>query len=133
MTEAYLTDPASGNLNAIAAMVEFYGGPGTFDSWPPKLRAYSAETTTVNIVDWAPSYRFTITASAPAQLELPVLVARGGESHPAVQRANELLAKYVRQGRPATIESAAHFMIASHFEEVADLISGHVHSVPDRC
>jgi len=133
MTEAYVTDFASGNLNAIAAMVDFYGGPRTFDSRPPKLRAYAAEITTVNIVGWATSYRFPITASAPAQLELPVLVARGGESHPAVQRANELLAKYVRTGRLATIESAAHFMVASHFEEVADLISEHVHSVPDRC
>lgn len=32
MTDAYVADFASGNLNAIAAMIDFYGGLGTFDS-----------------------------------------------------------------------------------------------------
>ncbi len=131
MTDAYVADFASGNLNAIAAMIDFYGGRGTFDSWPPKLRAYATETTTVNILDWATAYGFPITASALAQLELPVLVIRGGESHPAVQRANELLAEHIQDARLATIESATHFMIATHFEEVARLIAEHIYSVPN--
>lgn len=131
MTDAYVVDFASGNLNAIAAMIDFYGGRGTFDSWPLKLRAYVAETTTVNILDWATAYGLPITASALAQLELPVLVIRGGESHPAVQRANELLAEHIQDARLATIESATHFMIATHFEEVARLVAEHIYSVPN--
>ena len=131
MTDAYVADFASGNLNAIAAMIDFYGGLGTFDNWPLKLRAYAAETTTVNILDWATAYGFPIAASALAQLDLPVLVIRGGKSHPAVQRANELLSEYIRHARLATIESATHFMIATHFEEVARLVAEHVCSVPN--
>lgn len=90
-----------------------------------------AETTTVNILDWATAYGFPIAASALAHLDLPVLVIRGSASHPAVQRANELLAEHIRDARLATIESATHFMIASHFEEVARLIAEHIHSVPN--
>ena len=55
MSEAYFADFASGNTEAIAAMIDFYGGPGSFASWPPKLRAYAVQTTPVNLLDWADS------------------------------------------------------------------------------
>ena len=60
-----------------------------------------------------------------ATVDLPVLVIRGGASHPAVQRANALLAECL-SGQLATIDGAAHFMIATHADEVADLICRHV-------
>ena len=131
MTDAYMADFRGGNPNAIEAMIDFYGGPGTYASWPPRLRAYAAETTPVNILDWATAYGFWITASALAQLDLPVLVIRGGASHPAVQRANELLAAHLGNARLTTIEGATHFMIATHVGEVARLIAEHVGSTPD--
>jgi len=52
MTEAYFTAFREGDSNAIAAMIDFYGGPGTFASWPARVRAYAVETTPVNILDW---------------------------------------------------------------------------------
>jgi pimeloyl-ACP methyl ester carboxylesterase len=58
MTDAYFADFAGGNKEAIAAMIDFYGGAGTFASWPPRLRAYAVETTPVNILDWAGGYGF---------------------------------------------------------------------------
>ena len=35
MTGSYFADFANGNREAIAAMIDFYGGAGTFASWPP--------------------------------------------------------------------------------------------------
>jgi pimeloyl-ACP methyl ester carboxylesterase len=126
MTEAYFADFASGNVGAIAAMIDFYGGPGTFASWPPRIRAYAERTTPVNIVDWASAYDFPLSAASLSAIRLPVIVARGGASHPAMQCANALLSERINQAALVTIDGAAHFMVATHAREVAHLIAQHV-------
>lgn len=126
MTDAYIREFSSGNAEAIAAMVDFYGGAGTFATWPPRVRAYAVETTAVNILDWATAYGFPLSASALAQINIPVLVVRGVESHRAVQRANGLVAKSIRNAKLVTLEAARHFMIATHATELAPLIAAHV-------
>ncbi|HEX2887621.1 alpha/beta hydrolase [Vineibacter terrae] len=127
MTATYFADFERGNADAIATMIDFYGGvAGTFAAWPPRLRAYAAETTPVNILDWASAYGFPLPPAALAALEMPVLIARGGASPPAVQRANGLLAECIDGATLATLRGAAHFMIATHAHEVAGLIARHV-------
>jgi pimeloyl-ACP methyl ester carboxylesterase len=129
MTERYFARHAGGEADAIADMIDFYGGAGTFASWPPRLRGYAVETTAVNILDWASAYGFPLPAAALAAIDLPVLVVRGGASHPAVQRANALLAAGIRGATLATVEGAAHFMIATHAGELARLMADHVGGV----
>jgi pimeloyl-ACP methyl ester carboxylesterase len=63
-----------------------------------------------------------------AQVEVPTLVIKGGESHPAMQRVNEILSERMIQATLATIEGAAHFMIATHADEVARLVAQHAYS-----
>jgi pimeloyl-ACP methyl ester carboxylesterase len=126
MTEAYFAAFASGNAGAIAAMIDFYGGPGTFASWPPRVCAYAERTTSVNIVDWASAYGFPLSAASLAAIRMPVLVARGSASHPAMQRANAILSECIDQAALVTIDCAAHFMIATPAPEVAHLIAQHV-------
>ena len=127
MTEAYFATVQAGNREAIAGMIDFYGGAGTFAAWPPRVRAYAIETTPANILDWASAFGFPLTAEVLAQVQVPTLVIRGGASHPAVQRANGLISEFIREATLATIEGAAHFMIATHVEEVARLVARHVH------
>ena len=91
MTEAYFAAFDGGNVEAIAAMIDFFGGAGTYASWPPRVRDYAVETTPVNIVDWASAYGFALPAASLSAVEIPTLLVRGGASHPAVQRANALL------------------------------------------
>jgi len=126
MTEAYFAAFAAGKADAIATMIDFYGGAGTFAAWPARVRAYAVETTAVNMRDWASAYGLRLSPALLANLELPVLILRGGSSHAAVQRANELLAHYCPGAALATIAGAAHFMISSHAPEVAALISEHI-------
>ena len=64
MTEAYFAAFDGGNTEAIAAMIDFYGGAGTYASWPPRVRAYAVETTPVNILDWASAYGFALPAES---------------------------------------------------------------------
>jgi pimeloyl-ACP methyl ester carboxylesterase len=126
MTEAYFKNFADGNAEAIAAMIDFYGGAGTFASWPERVRGYAMETTPVNIRDWASAYAFPLSAAALATIDLPVCVVRGGASHPAVQRANALIGAHISQAKLTTIEGAAHFMISTHAAAVAAVIAGHI-------
>ena len=126
MTDGYVADFESGNEDAVAAMIDFYGGAGTFASWPLRVRAYAVETAAVNILDWACAYGFPLSAAALAAIEIPVLVIRGEASPKAVQRANALVSESVGAGALATVDGAAHFMIATHADAVSRLIARHV-------
>ncbi len=132
MTDAYFAAFEGGDAEAIAAMIDFYGGVGTFASWPPRVRAYAVETTAVNILDWASAYGFPLSAAALATIKIPTLVLRGGASHPAMQRANELLFECMNRAALATIDGAAHFMITTHAGEVGRLIGEHVDRIAPR-
>jgi pimeloyl-ACP methyl ester carboxylesterase len=80
MTKAYFAAFEGGNAEAIAAMIDFYGGAGTYASWPQRVRDYAVATTAVNILDWASAYGFALPAAALAAVEIPALVIRGGAS-----------------------------------------------------
>jgi pimeloyl-ACP methyl ester carboxylesterase len=126
MTDAYFGSFYAGERAAIAQMIDFYGGTGTFAGWPQRVRDYAVETTAVNILDWASAYGFPLTPARLATIEVPTLVAWGGLSHPAIVRANQLLGGCVPDAAVASIDGAAHFMIATHAKEVAGLIAEHV-------
>ncbi len=108
-------------------MIDFYGGAGTYASWPQRVRAYAMETTHVNIIDWASARGFPLTPAALAGIQTPTLIMTGTASHPAARRANELLSACVPGSAFTIIDGAAHFMIATHVEEVAHRIARHVH------
>jgi pimeloyl-ACP methyl ester carboxylesterase len=127
MTTAYFAAFRDGKADAIEALIDFFAGAGTFASWPSRVRAYAMATTPVNILDWETAFDYPLTADVLAQVEVPTLVIKGGESHPAMQRVNEILSERMIQATLATIEGAAHFMIATHADEVARLVAQHAH------
>ena len=64
---------------------------------------------------------FALPAKSLAAVQIPALVIRGEASHPAVQRANALVSEYMSSAAVATIDTAAHFMIATYPDDgVAD-------------
>jgi pimeloyl-ACP methyl ester carboxylesterase len=126
MTDAYFAAFRAGDKEAIGAMIDFYGGAGTFAGWPERVRRYAVETTPVNLADWTCAYRFELTAASLAAVDVPTLVAWGAASHPAMTRANRLLAEGMPDASSAAIAGAAHFMISTHPGEVARLVADHV-------
>lgn len=129
MTDVYFAAFHRGERESVAEMIDFYGGAGTFASWPQRLREYAIETTHVNILDWSCGYAFPESVTHIAALDVPTLVLWGGASPRAVQRANELLADRVPGARRRTVAGAAHFMIATHAGEVATAIADHIDAV----
>ena len=69
---------------------------------------------------------FPLERESLAKVEVPALVLLGGASHPAMQRANELLGQYMAKASTVTIAGAAHFMISTHVEDVARAIARHM-------
>jgi pimeloyl-ACP methyl ester carboxylesterase len=126
MTDGYFRAFRAGERAAVAVMIDFFGGPGTFAGWPERVRAYAVETTAVNLLDWASAAGFDLAPAALARVDIPTLVVHGGASHPAVRRANALVARSVPDAAVVTIAGAAHFMIATHAEETARVIADHV-------
>jgi len=122
MTDAYFAAFNDGDAEAIATMIDFYGGAGTFASFPPRVRAYSVETTPVNILDWASAYGFSLPGASLAAVDIPTLILCGGASHPAVRRANALLSEFMRRAAFVMVEGASHFMISTHAIQVSRLI-----------
>jgi pimeloyl-ACP methyl ester carboxylesterase len=125
MTDEYFAAFQSGQPDAIATMIDFYGGVGTFASWPERVRAYAIKTTAVNILDWVSALEFSTLPESLGNIRVPVLVVRGGASAPAVQRANALLSEHIGASL-ATIDTAAHFLIATHAEAAGRVLAGHV-------
>jgi pimeloyl-ACP methyl ester carboxylesterase len=125
MTDIYFSMFQAGDRNAIQHMIDFYGGAGTFVGWPQRVRDHAIETTASNILDWASAYGFRLTRPLLAKIDIPVLVLWGENSHPAVQRANQLLAQCTKASA-ITVAGAAHFMISTHPEEVARTLAQHV-------
>jgi pimeloyl-ACP methyl ester carboxylesterase len=126
MTSEYSAEFEAGKTTAIEQMIDFYGGAGTFARWPQRVRDYAVETTPVNLLDWTCVYGFALTPTSLAAVRVPTLVLWGEASHPAIRRANTLLARYIPHARVETIAKAAHFMISTHAEQVADLIAQHL-------
>lgn len=126
MADRYFKAYENKHANAITAMIDFYGGEDTFACWSPRLRAYAIETTAVNIRDWATAFGFPLPVAALAGIDVPALIVSGSVSHPAAHRANALLSASMARAEFSTIDGAAHFMIATHADRVAELITKHV-------
>ena len=126
MSETYASAYHAGDGAAIERMIDFYGGAGTFASWPQRVRDYASQTTPVNLMDWSSAYGFDLEPGLLATIRIPTLVFWGESSHPAARRANQLLGQYIPNADAAAVAGAAHFMIATHAGEVAGMIAQHV-------
>ena len=123
MTDAYFAVWRGGDREAISTMIDFYGGVGTWAAWPERVRAYAVETTPVNMLDWGCAYDHPLSPEMLASIDVPVTVAVGAQSHPAICRANGLVAMSIESATFRTIGGAAHFMISTNHTQVAELIA----------
>jgi pimeloyl-ACP methyl ester carboxylesterase len=129
MTDEYIAAYKAGDRAAIAQMIDFYGGAGTFAGWPQRVRDYAIETTPVNLLDWKSVYGFGLTPSLLGSVRIPTLVLMGANSHPAVKRANRLLGQCIPNAAVTRVADAAHFMISTHAKEVAHVVAQHLAGV----
>ncbi len=126
MTRQYFADFARGDVEAARHVIDFYGGPGTFDSMPPKVRSYVVATTAVNVRDWSSGMLFEPSRETLRSITIPTTVVRGGSGHPAMRRIAELLHQSIPAADLVTIEGGSHFLPSSHAAEMAAVVRQHV-------
>ncbi len=122
MTSVYFADFARGDAEAARHVIDFYGGAGTFDSMPPKVRSYIVATTAANVRDWSSGTPFEPSKKMLQSVDVPTTVVRGGNTHPAMRRIAELLHDSIPAARLVTIEGGSHFLPSSHPAEIAELV-----------
>jgi pimeloyl-ACP methyl ester carboxylesterase len=132
MTQVYFAEFEAGNSDAARHVIDFFGGNGTFASFPPKVRDYVMRTTASNIRDWSSATSFEPPLAAFRAFSTPTLVVRGGEGHPAMKRIAEMLAEIIPNARLETIMGGSHFLPASHPVELARLVVGHIQANASR-
>jgi pimeloyl-ACP methyl ester carboxylesterase len=130
MTGPYFADFARGDAEAARHVIDFYGGAGTFDSMPPKVRSYIVATTAVNLRDWSSGTPFEPSEEILQSIDVPTTVVRGGNGHPAMLRIAELLHASIPRAQLVTIEGGSHFLPSSHPAEIAALTRQHVNGTP---
>ena len=126
LTQVYFAEFEARNPDAARHVIDFYGGKGTFASFPPKVRDYIVKTTPSNIRDWSSATAFEPPLSSYAAISARTLVVRGGNGHPAMMRIAEILAATIPHARLETVAGGSHFLPASHPSEVARLVGDHV-------
>ena len=126
MTEIYFAEFEAGRLDAARRVIDFYGGAGTFDAFPQKVRDYIIATTGSNIRDWSSGMAFRPPLASYVTILAPTLVIRGGKGHPTMLKIAELLAAHIPNATLTTIEDASHFLPATHATLLAPLIASHV-------
>lgn len=136
MSAAFVADFERGHASAAERVIDFYGGHGTFASWPERSQQFVVQSTPTLILDWETAYASDITPEMLARIDVPLTALIGQRSHSVVRLVNEILCRHVHEARLLDLEDAAHFMIATHPTAVAAMIREHVQAVeglPEVC
>lgn len=125
MTDRYAAAWHAGERDAARRVIDFYGGAGTFDAFPARVREFVVRTTVSNLIDWVLAYADATSERELAAVTVPTRVLRGALGHPAVRRSNELIAGALPHADLVDVADASHFMIATHAADVAARIEAH--------
>lgn len=123
MMHAYFDEFHAGKQDAARRVIDFYGGAGSFDAFPEKVRDNIVATTPTNIRDWASAAAFEPPLADYGKITVPTLIVRGQNSHPAMARIADLLIAHLQNARLATIQGGSHFLPSTHPAELASLIA----------
>jgi len=126
MTNLYMAEWESDNQQAVRHVIDFYGGAGAFNNYPPAVQEKLVSQTATNILDWKTSYADTPQLTDFASVNVPTLVVYGQSSHRAMQRSNQLLVDHLPKAQIVTLEGANHFMINTHAAKLTALIEQHI-------
>lgn len=123
MSDAYETAVAAGEADAPKRIIDFWGGDGAYDSLPDAVQAYCRQTAYANVLDWHTCFGFDAAPEAYAALDVPVLLVRGAHTNDVIATITDQLAAVLPASRTEIVEDAGHFLISSHPQDCAALLT----------
>lgn len=113
----------AGEPDAAGRIIDFWGGAGSFAAMPEPVRDYCRATTFANVLDWRTAFDFEPALADYGQLTMPVLAVRGGLANGAMVEITDGITASVPGARASVVEDASHFLITTHAEACAQLLS----------
>ena len=123
MSDAFEAAYDAGERDAAKRVIDYWGGPGSFDAMPEAAKEYCRTTTASNVLDWRTGYAVDAAPADFTRLDVPVLLVRGACANPAMVQITEALIPHLPDVRMAAIDGASHFLISTHAEACARLLS----------
>ena len=113
--------------DAAKIVIDFYGGEGTFSSFPEKVQEFCRRTAHVNLLDWLPIIRlmppvFNKNFFKKSLMEMPIKLVLGENANTLVKDVNYELGMMFKKQTTLRIKGAGHFLISTHPRECADAI-----------
>ncbi|UVK40923.1 hypothetical protein LHFGNBLO_002456 [Mesorhizobium sp. AR10] len=111
------------DADAAGIIIDFWGGRGTFAKLPEIVRSHCRETAPANVIDWLTDFSFEAALRDYSALDIPVLLIRGGLANPAMVAMTDMLQQALPHVHSAVVEDAGHFLIATHAQKCAALLT----------
>ncbi len=108
-------------------IIDFYGGDGTFSSFPEKVQDFCRANAHVNLLDWLPIIRsdppkFERPLFKTSLNEMPVKLVVGQNANFLIKDINNELCLLFKKHVKQEIKGAGHFLISTHPKDCADAI-----------
>ena len=122
--QSYTDRVAAGDVDAVADMVDYWFGAGTFPQLPQPMQAYLRGAAAANATDVRAALDEAMTVRQFADFSRPALLAYGDRSPAVVPAIIAALGRLLANAQSQTIRGANHGMLDSHPDAVAALIAG---------
>jgi pimeloyl-ACP methyl ester carboxylesterase len=123
MSRAFEAAHSAGEPDAAGRIIDFWGGAGSFAGMPEPVQDFCRATTFANVLDWRTVFTFNANSDDYASLSKPALLIRGSRAVPEMVRITDGLAASIPNARAEIIDGANHFLIATHIEQCAALLT----------
>ena len=108
-------------------IIDFYGGDGTFSSFPERVQDFCRANAHVNLLDWLPIIRsdppkFERALFKKSLNEMPVKLVVGENANFLIKDINNQLCSLFKKHVEQEIKGAGHFLISTHPKDCANAI-----------
>lgn len=121
----YVARQRAGDERAVARVLDFWFGPGTFASMPQARQAFFAEQAALNVLDVQATFGEQYSLDALRKLRMRVLAICGEKSPAVTHRVGAVIAAHVGRGSMAVVAGANHALASTHADAVARLLRAH--------
>ena len=121
-TEKYQISYDNGEKIVCARVIDFWGGPGSFEMIPTHIQNAMAEMTKNNLRHWDLCMNEIFKISDYNSLDIPITLVLGSNSNSIAKLICKTLNKNLPNSSLQTIDNASHFMITTHVEECVKIL-----------
>jgi pimeloyl-ACP methyl ester carboxylesterase len=122
-TEDYQKSFDDGEKYICARVIDFWGGPGSFEIIPEHIQKAMDVMTKNNLRHWTLCMNEIFDSSEYKHLNIPVSLIHGSQSNSIAKLISSALNHQLPNSELHVIENASHFMITTHAEECVEIIN----------